>query len=640
MLQRVLAFVVLLSVSILGSVRGSGAEIATASDDQLKRWLQQYPQADTNGDGQLTVEEAEAYRRVLDRKRRPEAAGEGFEHEYTYVQVSDGVKIAIAVGYPRLFSRDKTRKWPTVFSLCGYTSATVPMDPGRFGHRCVTVNMSIRGTGASGGKLSPWRPRSWRDGYEVIEEWIVKQPWSNERVAIIGHSWPGLMGFLVATTNPPSLKAVCVSGLIEDFYRGIARIGGVRNCGFPVDWLNSYYSPAGPFDSGEAARLARGLDDAAYRGIVESRPKRDLREDFLWLLMHEPFDTPAIEQRSLRTYASQIRAPILVGQSYQDEQTGTSGWWLWKRVSEDVPKRLVLSNGNHGVTPALTGDLSAWLEHWLLEEGDGQVADVNRRVQIYFETSIKGPDRRYGFKPPIEAADFPLPNTQWTPYYLRSGKRLSTRPPDEAETRDAYRVAHGGQLSDASQWIDYVIEFTEPTAICGPIVLTLWAKMSSIDTDFFALIADLDPKGRLYGLQRGLLRASHREVDETHSEYVLAAGKRQLIRPWHPHQQARPVTPHVPHLYQIEIPTVGHVFRPGHRLVLRLTRPPEGDPIGVTRSEAPSYRYDSDPPPGMIEIMHDAQHSSNLLLPVLTQLPPEARNPTPLSAQAGLKTIP
>jgi predicted acyl esterase len=636
MRQCILGFLAFLIILGEGSISAGAEPITQASDRQLQQWLKEYPGADANRDGRLTMDEAQTYRRKLEQKQRTAEAPIAFQHEYTFATMSDGVKIALAVGYPRGFSRDSDRKWPVILSLCGYPSATVPIDPGRFGHRCVTVSMSIRGSGASGGKLSPWRPRSRQDGYETIEDWIVKQPWSNGRVGIVGHSWPGLMGFLVSTTAPPSLRAVCVSGLIEDFYRGIARVGGVRNCGFPVEWLNSFYGIEGPFGSGESARQARGLDEPAYRRIIAARPARDLRNDFLWLLMHQPFDTPKMHKLALRNHAAKIRAPILIGQSYQDEQTGPNGWWLWKHLPEDVPKRLFLSNGSHGVTPGHTGDLQAWLEHWLLGEGDGRVADPQRRVQVYFETAGGDEQRRFRFNRPLEAADFPLPGTRWTRLYLRSGKTFSTEPPDGAERPDAYRVAHGAQR-DQDEWVDYSLEINAPTAISGPIVLSLWLKTTTLDTDLFALVADLDPDGNLYGLQRGLLRASHRQLDEAKSVYVVRDGQKLLIRPWHPHTSAEPVRPYEACRYEIEIPALGHVFRPGHRLVLRLSRPPEGDPVGVTRSGAPSYRYDSDPPPGTIQILHDAEHPSSLLLPVLPELPPVGDTPPPLADQAGLQ---
>jgi len=638
MRRAISAILIVTTILWMGAAPARAEQITQASEEQLERWLKQYPDADANGDGRLTVEEAEAYRRKLQRRQRPAERRAGFEHEFTFAKMSDDVEIALAVGYPKEFSRDSDRKWPTIFTLCGYTSATMPLNPANFGHRCVTVNMSIRGTGASGGKLSPWRPRSCQDGHEVIEQWIVKQSWSNGRVGIVGHSWPGLMGFLVSTTNPPSLKAVCVSGLIEDFYRGIGWIGGVRNCGFPVDWLNNYYRPDGPFGSGESARRYRQLDDATYREIVDLRPQRELTEDMLWFLLHEPFDSPRVQQRSLRTHAPQIRAPILIMQSYQDEQTGPSGWWLWKHVPEDVPKRLILSNGAHNVTPGSTPDLGAWFEHWLLEEGDGSVADPQRRVQVYFETSSAQGRRGFSLNPPLEAADFPLPDTDWTRLYLRSGEELAAEPPEGSESPDGYRVVHGGP-SDEHGWLDYVVEIEEPTAICGPIVLTLWAQMTTLDTDFFALIADLDPDDNLYGLQRGLLRASHREVDEDRSDYVTHDGQKVLVRPWHPHNEAKPVTPYKAHRYEIEIPTVGHVFRPGHKLVLRLSPPPLGDPIGVTKSRAPSYQYDSDQPPGIVRILHDAEHPSSLLLPLLPALPPVGEDAPPLEIQAGLQVV-
>ena len=72
------------------------------------------------------------------------------------------------------------------------------------------------------------------------------------------------------------------------------------------------------------------------------------------------------------------------------------------------------------------------------------------------------------------------------------------------------------------------------------------------------------------------------------------------------------MTPHEPTEYQIEIPAFGHVFRPGHKLALIIMQPVEGDPIGVTRSGAPSDRYDSHPPPGTVTILYDAAHSSSL----------------------------
>lgn len=591
------------------------------SQEQLSRWLRQYPQADANGDGKLTVEEAKAYRRRLDRERVRRSAQPrlAFQHEFTFTTMSDGVKIALAVGYPKgLDPNDTTDRWPAIFSTCGYPGATLPMNPDRFGNRYVTVNASLRGTGASGGMLGPFDERTKQDGYEVIENWIAKQPWSNGKVGIVGHSWPGLMGFLVATTNPPSLKAVCVSALVDDFYRGISCIGGIRNSGFPVNWLNNFYRLDGVFGSDVAAARVRGLDEAALRRIVASRPQRDLSNDLLWLSMRESFDGPHFHRLNLAAHAPKIRAALHTMHAYQDEQTGPRGWWLWRQLDPSVPKRLILTNGNHGTALRFTRDAQAWLDYWLLGEGDVSIADESQRVQCYFETpgTMQTPANQ-----PLIASDFPLPGTKWMRYYLRVDSTLSADAPAGNEPPDSYDV--GISLPDEDlEFVDYLLEFGQPTAVCGPIVLTLWAQSTTLDTDFYVLLGDVDEEGNLHFLQRGLLRASHRDVDETRSDYVTYDGEKLLIRPHHPHVTAQPLTPHRPHKFEIEIFAVGHVFRDGHRLALRISQPPLGDPVNPHRAGVPSYTYVSAQPAGRVTVLHDAEHPSALLLPVLPELPP------------------
>ena len=277
-----------------------------------------------------------------------------------------------------------------------------------------------------------------------------------------------------------------------------------------------------------------------------------------------------------------------------------------------------------------------WFSRWLSDDANAKAPDPVPRVACYFETgkqSATGARRSSG---PLRANDFPFPQTRWARYYLRSNAQLLPSPADKAEPAGSYYVGHSPPSGQNRRAV-YLMGFPEPTAVCGPAVLTLWAQLTTIETDFYVLLADLAPDGQYYGLQRGLLRASHRAIEKERSDYVECGGRKELIRPHHPHTSLQPVTPHEPTEYQIEIPAFGHVFRPGHKLALAIMQPMEGDLIGVTTSGDPSYRYDSHPPPGTVTILQDAAHPSSILLPMLPELPPLSDLRVPVDQQAGIQ---
>ena len=73
---------------------------------------------------------------------------DGNSVEFAYATMSDGVKIAVAVGYPRGFDpQDQAQKWPAILEMSGYPKATQPLYRGeRYEERYVTVSASLRVT--------------------------------------------------------------------------------------------------------------------------------------------------------------------------------------------------------------------------------------------------------------------------------------------------------------------------------------------------------------------------------------------------------------------------------------------------------------------------------------------------------------
>ena len=72
---------------------------------------------------------------------------------------------------------------------------------------------------------------------------------------------------------------------------------------------------------------------------------------------------------------------------------------------------------------------------------------------------------------------------------------------------------------------------------------------SAVDTDFAAVLADVDPDGRAVFLSHGILRASFRE---------------SLTKP-------KPLVPGERYVLPIEMADLGHVVLPGHRLRVIVT---------------------------------------------------------------------
>jgi hypothetical protein len=81
------------------------------------------------------------------------------------------------------------------------------------------------------------------------------------------------------------------------------------------------------------------------------------------------------------------------------------------------------------------------------------------------------------------------------------------------------------------------------------------------------------------------------------------------------------ITPMQAYKYEIEVWPAGHVFRPGHELVLQLHAPPLNDPIST-------YLFEPNQP-SLVTILQDATHRTSILLPFLHGLSAANMAPQP-----------
>ena len=575
-----------------------------------------------------------------------------------YVTVSDGTQIALNIRMPDDFVQGQS--YPTVYEMSGYDGGSsdgdTPFGVGGEGSRgltkifnkeYVTVHASVRGTGCSSGEFDLFSWRSALDGREVIE-WIGEQPWSNGEVGLYGHSYGGITGFMIAATQPENLEAASLSGLIDDLYRGIVYPGGVSNYGFPLLWTGGI-------------RNVYDVGGGSYDGIVENQDEQCARNtaSHSRTVLNDPIvqglsdtDNTWFQARSLINYVDRISVPIHIAGAHQDEQTGPRGPYHLFEAVDGVPKRLLMSNGDHGTqtSPPFQADRKAWMDHWIrgIDGGFGSwrpeqaESDQPTSVRVFFEMGTDG--EGYGPNGVKDAETFPLEDTEWSNVYLREGNALSFDAPTTTETADQYfsgspRQAWSYQAgptagsevatADGPDEVQYRSEpFAEDTALAGPITATLFASSTAVDTEIFVQLIDEGPDGSRSYLQRGMLKASHREYMPTLSD-KLADGT--IYRPYRPHTNPTTITPTQVYEYLIEVFPVSHVFRPGHRLVVKIHTPPAVDSY---------YAYVPRRPAGINSIYHDTERPSRLMLPFVplddVQLGPER----PCGSQDSVRCIP
>ncbi|MGH2949012.1 MAG: CocE/NonD family hydrolase [Solirubrobacteraceae bacterium] len=566
-----------------------------------------------------------------------------------YVETSDGASIAINVKVPDHCTEQTP--CPTFFEMSGYESGSdegktplghiadetglpLPAQTGtRAAHadhlddRYVTVLANVRGTGCSSGEFDLFSWRSALDGREVIDGWIARQPWSNGEVVIFGHSYSGLTGMMVAATRPEHLRAVSASGLFGDIYRDIVYPGGVTNYGFPLLWTG-VVRPAYDIGGGTAGGLYPVEDTSDECAANQAGRSRTVLED---PLIHGLDDTDSewYRSRSLVTYVERIQVPVHVTAAYQDEQTGGRGpTHVFDRLPADVPRRLVLVNGEHGTQTEehIRKDRFAWMDYWMhgLQRADLGFATGEADLATVFGPTTtsrvilgyQGDGHAVG---EIASDGFPLGQTQFTDAYVTEGGLTLDRAAVEPGTatwvngsrRQSY--AHlagsdtGGEVTSPTgpDEVELSMRFDEATAIAGPITANLFVASSAPDTELFVQLIDRAPDGTLLYLNRGMLRGSHRQVDPSLSQRT-ADGR--IYRPWRPHQERALVEPGAVVDYLIDVFPVGHVFLPGHELVVKVHAPP---------AEDNDYAYVQKTLPGVNTLHFGPDARSRLMLPVI-----------------------
>jgi len=168
-------------------------------------------------------------------------------------------------------------------------------------------------------------------------------------------------------------------------------------------------------------------------------------------------------------------------------------------------------------------------------------------------------------------------------------------------------VGYGADRREVQSRADVLVYTTEPLEkkleAIGDVFVELYAASDARDTDFTAVVSDVQPDGRALQLGPrlvGIVRARYRE-GMSRPPSLLTPGKIEG--------------------YTIQIGTLAHAFLPGHRIRVEISssaypmfNPNQntGNPIATdTQWQTATQR-----------IFHDAEHPSALVLPVVADSNP------------------
>jgi len=316
---------------------------------------------------------------------------------YSYLTTRDGTQLALTVHPPGIgalpagvavpkalaASRAAAQQppYPTLIEYSGYGYADpdgpvsgIAMIANLMGF--AVVDVSMRGTGCSGGAFDYFEPLQNLDGYDVIET-IANQPWvKGHKVGMMGVSYGGISQLFTAQLQPPHLAAISPMSVV-DATATTLYAGGILNTGFAVPWAKDRQEQAQPAGVG-----ATGTQDYAEQRVAEgdatciaNQALHGEAADLMAKIRQNSHYDPAVaDPLDPVAFVDKIDVPTFMACQWQDEQTGGHCPALVSHFTGTSRKWFTFTNGTHidSLDPATA---NRWYDFLQLYVADAAPAD-------------------------------------------------------------------------------------------------------------------------------------------------------------------------------------------------------------------------------------------------------------------------
>jgi len=465
----------------------------------------------------------------------------------------------------------------------------------------IHVIMNVRGSGASEGFYDFWGAQETRDIYDAVE-WLAGQTWCDGNVGMFGPSYFAISQKRVAALNPPSLKCIFALYGLTDLYRDFDYHGGILRYNFRTRWIPKLSN-------------IRFINRARERlGATEYQNRLDAA-----LADPEIAAVPELVEALMNPEKGR-NALIIENVLFPLDE---AYWEEWRAVGKgklEIPAYLGSCWGIYGLH--LPGDMRSW-EEWQGPKkfSVGPPIYLDRPVYQYqyeslrwFDYWLKGRDTEILNDPKvqvfldgsggewIEAQDWPLPQTRWTPFYLHENGLLSEHEFWDNESPTIYTDSP----YERGSAVFVTPPIVECTDVCGPMVLNLYGATTATEVLWFVELLEIDPDGEERLLTRGWLRGSQREIDPQRSK---------PWQPYHTHVRRKLLVPNEIYEFNIEIRPYGLRLNPSYRLGIRISGHDGGPPSHHLHAIGAGHVAGSSS--ARVTIYHDFENPSHLLLPII-----------------------
>ncbi len=503
-------------------------------------------------------------------------------------------------------------------------------------HGYIVVVQDTRGRYASEGQFYPFRHET-EDGYDTVE-WAAGLPGSNGDVGMYGGSYVGATQMLAAIGKPPHLAAIFPYVTAAEYYDGWTYQSGALMQWFADSWTTGLAKDTLQRMVHSEARPGEWVLRLPVDGyqVLDPPPMEKVAPYLRDWVIHETDDSYWKPWKIWEHYP-ELTVKGLHGGGWHDIFLKGSiknyvGLRAQAKTEEaQLAQRLLIGPWAHAATSpeGKIGDITFWKQ---------AVLDMTETILDWSDYSLKGVSNEFADDTPVrifimgenvwrDEREFPLQRQQLTRYYLHSQDGAnsiegdgnlspdppSTEKPDVFEYDPANPVRTiGGRLCCGNDVLppgpfdqrpnesraDILVFSTPPLTsdveVTGFIKLELYAATSAVDTDFTAMLVDVEPSGYARFLTDGIVRARYRNST----------------------QKADPVTPGTVYRYEVDLWATSNVFKKGHQIRLY-----------VSSSNFPRFNRNLNTgeriagSTGILKavqrVYHDPEHPSALVLPII-----------------------